>query len=206
VFRVVSFVISINWTITYTLQYFLYASDVPGARNEFNAYGIAHSVGTAVLLMLTSGFLSDTRVRKGVQRLLAGSSAGNTEEANAAAGVSAAIGNVDVHAALAAAVLAFRCISFDMLTASDLDTNAAAPDLNKKAEAARLGGVDFFFSHSWHDSSANKVGMRMMMLCFKHTHTHTQADGSLVRVAVGCAFKVCQPLRGGPQARTPALV
>jgi hypothetical protein len=96
-------------------------------------------------------------VRMGVQHLLAGSAAGGAEEASAAASVSAAMGDVDVRAALAAAAQAFRSISFDVLTASDLDSNAAALELNQKAKGAQLGGIDYFFSHSWHDSFANKV-------------------------------------------------
>ena len=49
--------------------------------------------------------------------------------------------------ALAAATRVFRAVSFEQLSSSDFDSNAAASDLNAKARAAKLGEIDFFISH-----------------------------------------------------------
>ena len=73
---------------------------------------------------------------------------------SAAASVSAVIGgSTDVGAALAAATRVFRFVSWDVLAASDFDSNVASTELNKKAQAARLGEIDFFLSHSWQVTS-----------------------------------------------------
>lgn len=60
-------------------------------------------------------------------------------------------------AALTAASSAFRAIPFELLEATHFETNAASGnDLFHRTIQLQLGEVDFFLSHSWHDSARRK--------------------------------------------------
>jgi len=94
-------------------------------------------------------------MRRRIRVFLTGKGA-DAEAASAASGVSAMIGATQPTVALAKASQSFKAIAFDQLSASDFDGNTPAATLGGKAEHVTLGHVDFFLSHSWHDSPARK--------------------------------------------------
>ena len=135
-----------------------FASDVPGARNEFTSVQLTQQLITgATFWLFAVGCLPASR--RAIQKLLAGAGQA-ASEASAAASISAVMGGgQDVGTALATATQVFRGIGFDSLVEADLDSSSPSPDLNLKAQAARLGEIDFFFSHSWSDSPSHKYAL-----------------------------------------------
>jgi hypothetical protein len=143
-----------NWLIA-TCFLLAFESNEEGARNDLSADELTQHVGTTAILLFF-GVLCTEVIRKAIQRVLAGAGSA-AAEASSAASVSAVIGgNTDVRAALAEATRVFRTICFDQLTVNDLSSNAASSNLNSLARLARLGEIDFFLSHSWHDDHEAK--------------------------------------------------
>jgi hypothetical protein len=77
-------------------------------------------------------------------------------EANAAASVAALVGQRDVLEVLELGQRNFKCLQFDKMTAASFDASTDAEGLSKLAEHARLGDVDVFISHSFHDPAKAK--------------------------------------------------
>ena len=76
-------------------------------------------------------------------------------DAGRAAGVAAMIGKLEPQAVLGMARRTFTGLPFELLSKVDLSSNADT-GLNAKARRCRLGEVDAFLSHSWHDDADTK--------------------------------------------------
>ena len=77
-------------------------------------------------------------------------------EHSEAAGVAALMGKYGPAKTLKIAKGSFRGIGFGSLCETDFDDNAARWELSASTVKSRLGAVDAFLSHSWHDSAADK--------------------------------------------------
>ena len=143
------------WVLTTVLYAFFFQTEDPSKanfRDPFPYGSIIAGIGfTLVSLMCLA------RVRGAFRMLLAKLGAGGEEDAvSSAAGVAAVMGGIDVATAIARGSESFRAIGFSELTATDLDSNVASPELAAKAKVVRLGAVDYFVSHSWSDDATAK--------------------------------------------------
>ena len=76
-------------------------------------------------------------------------------DAGRAAGVAAMIGKLEPQAVLSMSRRTFTGLPFDVLCKGDFASNQDT-GLNAKARRCRLGEVDAFLSHSWHDNAESK--------------------------------------------------
>eukprot|EP00427_Karlodinium_veneficum_P017709 CAMPEP_0169137820 /NCGR_PEP_ID=MMETSP1015-20121227/41782_1 /TAXON_ID=342587 /ORGANISM="Karlodinium micrum, Strain CCMP2283" /LENGTH=347 /DNA_ID=CAMNT_0009202769 /DNA_START=1 /DNA_END=1044 /DNA_ORIENTATION=- len=76
------------------------------------------------------------------------------EAIGTAAGIAELLGGRSIQHVMAAACDNFSCIRADLITKDDMVNNI--PRLSALTEKARIGFVDAFFSHSWHDDAEAK--------------------------------------------------
>ena len=74
----------------------------------------------------------------------------------AAAGVTALLGDCDPSHALKEAAERLRCIRLSKLTRAEVANNQPLPELFTRTERSKIGGIDAFVSHSWHDDPDGK--------------------------------------------------
>ena len=98
----------------------------------------------------TIAIMTTPRFRGWMQAHLA-TLGGLQAETNGAASVAALLGGVDQNVALARATRQFRGLPISEMSESDFETNAPATGLFERTLPMRLGQVDAFVSHSWHD-------------------------------------------------------
>ena len=79
-----------------------------------------------------------------------------SEELSLAAGIAAMLGAGSADGVQAKALRSFRCVSLDRVTQEAMAQNAPDPGLRQHTEAAQMGNVDCFLSHSWHDPAQLK--------------------------------------------------
>ena len=110
-----------------------------------------------MLLNILGGFFFSRRNRGRVHRWLGELGKSNRQQQEAAS-VAALIGSSgrSASSALALAERPFRALSVAVLTEAELMDNKPAPDLYAKTEAAKIGDVSMFISHSWSDPGAPK--------------------------------------------------
>mmetsp|Transcript_11876 Transcript_11876/g.18784 ORF Transcript_11876/g.18784 Transcript_11876/m.18784 type:complete len:412 (-) Transcript_11876:387-1622(-) len=106
----------------------------------------------AVFMILTAYFGSRKSFRIRAQAWLG--SWGETDVT--AAGIAELLGQTDVRTILARAVDSFYFVSAEKLTREDMADRMPNPDLQRFIEKGKLGHVDAFLSHSWHDDEAQK--------------------------------------------------
>lgn len=80
---------------------------------------------------------------------------GAAGEAGRAAGVAALVGGMEPQHVLVLARKRFMGLPYSALSAADFSSNADS-GLNAKTRRVRLGEVDCFISHSWHDDAHEK--------------------------------------------------
>ena len=78
------------------------------------------------------------------------------ENLQAASGVAALIGNLDVGDVISKSKQHYRCVRLDKVTREHMASSKPDPALYAFSEKATLGRVDAFISHSWSDDPAAK--------------------------------------------------
>ena len=73
-----------------------------------------------------------------------------------AAAIAALVGNTKIDAALEMAQTSFRCITLDKISREEMADRSPNLELYTRSTPARLGEVDAFLSHSWHDDADAK--------------------------------------------------
>jgi len=97
------------------------------------------------------------------------------EAATAAASIAVLLGGLDSENVLATARSSFLCVSADKLTFEDMADNKPNPALFALTEHSRLGTVDAFLSHSWHDDAESKwAALQEWREEFKEAHNGTE--------------------------------
>ena len=120
------------------------------ARTRGELYG---TMGSGAFFLLCAFVILTPLVRGKVHAWLC--QLGSAGEAGRAAGVSALVGKMEPQHALVLARKRFMGLPYSTLRETDFSSNADT-GLNGKTRRCRLGGVDAFLSHSWHDSPRNK--------------------------------------------------
>ena len=88
-----------------------------------------------------------------------------------AAGIAAALGNNSVEDAQKKAGQLLRYVTLDKVNREDLAENKPNPLLYERSVQGRIGEIDAFLSHSWHDPSDDKwEGLQMWREHFKTRH------------------------------------
>jgi len=118
---------------------------------EGSAVWLCHVVLAVEMLALGAVALEPT-FRTRVQAWLA--SRGGTVAA--AAGIASLLGNTDSDEVLRQANALLRCVPSANLAFSDVSSSSPDPTLLAKSQAARIGEIDAFISHSWHDDAQAK--------------------------------------------------
>jgi hypothetical protein len=93
------------------------------------------------------------------------------EVASAAAGISELLGARSFERVLEDSRKSFRCVSAERLVFDDMADNRPNIALASLTESARLGQVDAFLSHSWHDEAEAKwAALQKWRANFKKAH------------------------------------
>ena len=103
----------------------------------------------ALFAVILVAYLFRPRIHAWLIRLATAGDAGR------AAGVAAMIGKLEPQAVLSMSRRTFTGLPFDVLCKEDFASNQDT-GLNAKARRCRLGEVDAFLSHSWHDNAESK--------------------------------------------------
>ncbi len=171
----VYFVSGFNWIANCIARSLVDSTD-PTARNHETSSERRSAYAVAATFLI-AGVMSTSSVRKALQSFLAGTGT-QAEARQRAASIAAVIGaprrrssivqtmsqianpkqdaieTIDL--ALAVATRNFRAISFGALAASHFESSDSSTDLPPLTKIVRLGEIDFFMSHSWHDDPAAK--------------------------------------------------
>ena len=78
------------------------------------------------------------------------------QRTSTAAGIAGLLGEGDPKEIQRRARQLFLCVPLDRVTKADMADNKPNPALQAKSEPARMGEVDAFLTHSWHDDTAAK--------------------------------------------------
>eukprot|EP00928_Gymnodinium_smaydae_P048351 TRINITY_DN32312_c0_g1_i1.p1 TRINITY_DN32312_c0_g1~~TRINITY_DN32312_c0_g1_i1.p1 ORF type:complete len:521 (-),score=50.92 TRINITY_DN32312_c0_g1_i1:116-1678(-) len=82
-----------------------------------------------------------------------------SRDVSAAAGIASVIGSCDAKVVMTKAAARCRAVSLDLVTKRDFSSNTPVQDglnLNHYTQVTRIGFVDAFISHSWHDDADAK--------------------------------------------------
>lgn len=89
----------------------------------------------------------------------------------AAASISVLLGARDPNEVLSMAKSSFRYVSADKITREDMADNVPNAKLADLTHTGRMGTVDAFLSHSWHDNAEGKwAALQQWRLSFKSQH------------------------------------
>jgi len=120
----------------------------------------------AIYLLANGAIIGWPNFRVRAQAFL--SSRGGT---HMAAGIAAAIGNNSVEDAQKKAGKLLRYVTLDKVNKDDLAENKPNPLLYERSVQGRIGEIDAFLSHSWHDPSDDKWdGLQAWRKRFKSRH------------------------------------
>eukprot|EP00930_Biecheleria_cincta_P028430 TRINITY_DN19844_c0_g1_i2.p1 TRINITY_DN19844_c0_g1~~TRINITY_DN19844_c0_g1_i2.p1 ORF type:complete len:551 (-),score=78.50 TRINITY_DN19844_c0_g1_i2:270-1922(-) len=78
------------------------------------------------------------------------------DEVRAASLIASLTSNLQIPLLVQHAVAHFRAVRFSSLCEMDFATNVCHRDLSRLSTSSKLGQVDIFLSHSWHDPAATK--------------------------------------------------
>ena len=119
------------------------AAEIALTRRELIGWIVA-----AGYICFIMGFLNGPRMRSRLSSFLA--RVASTGDAGRAAGVAAMVGKRDPQEVLALARRSITGLDYAVLREADFASNADS-GLNAKAKRCRIGEIDAFLSHSWHD-------------------------------------------------------
>ena len=116
------------------------------------AYVSAGAVLCALAMMIMGYSVSRPQFRARTQGWLVSRSAHTSR----AAGVAALLGGYSIDEVQKTAREKLRCVTLDRISREHMATNKPDASLYALSQPARLGSVDAFISHSWHDNAPRK--------------------------------------------------